>query len=101
MIKKKKYLKALAIVLAYHKQLKDEVITLEEKETTIAYMPLKDVVSGSFVVCTFVHSNSTNNLTKGNKYEILNTDEYRFLIETDSGKKNWYYLNNNHFRALR
>lgn len=77
--------------------------TVENQKDTIkqSYKRLKDVVSGDFVECSYVHSASTKHLTRGKKYEVLNTDNYRFMIQCDSGVKKWYHLDNGHFKALK
>ncbi|EJL66297.1 hypothetical protein PMI10_00645 [Flavobacterium sp. CF136] len=101
MITREVYLKALDIVEAYHDQVRLESLNIKEVvEPKQKLKDLEEVEIGDFVKCVFVHSASTIHLTKEKKYEVINTDNYRFMIETDSGKKKWYHKDNGHFRAL-
>lgn len=100
-ISTKKYNKALAIVLLYHKQILKDSDLVRAKEIKQAYKSLDEVEAGDTVICNHVHLASKKHLTKGNKYEVLNTDNYRFLIQCDSGVKKWYHLDNGHFKALK
>lgn len=102
MITREVYERALDIVEAYHEQVRLESLKVKEMiEPKQKFKSLEDVEIGDFVKCVFIHSASINHLTKEKDYEVLNTDNYRFMIESDSGKKKWYHKDNSHFRALK
>lgn len=96
MISEKKYLKALRIVEKYHKQI--GLIPVKENKPT--YKRKEGLKVGEFVECIEVHGNSVNNLTKGKKYEVVNTNQWHFYIISDKGKRKFYAFDNSQFKAL-
>lgn len=103
MITNEVYQKALAIVTAYHDQIRLEAIEIKEifeSRSKKEFRNLEEVTSGDSVKCLFVHSSSTKHLTIEKEYEVLNTDGYRFQIKVDSEVKKWYYKTNTHFKLI-
>lgn len=108
MIKRKKYLKALKIVEAYHAQILAGVSLVNEAEnqTKNTYKDKEKLEVGDFVECIEVHKNSAESLTKEEKYEVLRTElsyngsEKYFSIRVDSGKLKKYNCKNTQFKAL-
>lgn len=103
MITREEYDEAERIVLAYQKQILTVIgsVQYEHKKSKRQ----DDVKEGDLVECVFVHSASTKHLTKGKNYPVLRTEQFysdggRFEIETDSGKKKWYYTTNKHFKVI-
>jgi len=101
MIKYKKYIKALAIVEAYHKQILNDAESVKPKKE---YKSKDGIEVGGFVECIEVHGNSITTLTKGEKYEVRRTrmsynerDKY-FSIKSNSGKLKEYNIKNTQFK---
>lgn len=101
MIKYKKYIKALAIVEAYHKQILNDAELLKPKKE---HKSNNEIEVGDILQCIEVHGNSVTTLTKGYKYEVRRTrisynerDKY-FYIKSDSGKLKEYNVKNTQFK---
>lgn len=96
MISKRTYLKALAIVEAYHAQIGLSVIPARQPIET-------EIKRGGFVTCITVWKQSATNLTIGNHYNVIRVKHFeygresRFEIITDSGKRRWYDVENSQF----
>lgn len=103
MITKEQYEEAERIVLAYHRQILTVIGSVKHEHSKTK--TLEDVKEGDYVKCVFVHSASTKHLTKDKDYKVLRVEAFynsggRFEIETDSGKKKWYYNTNQHFKVV-
>lgn len=104
MIDYRLYQKALKIVLAYHQQIAQEAESIKPISKQL-YKDKELLQVGDFVQCVEVHGNSKNNLTKGNKYEVIRTNPQNrgglyFSIRNDHGKLCHFNSNNNQFKAL-
>src|SRR5687767_10812389 len=96
MISKGTYLKALAIVEAYHAQIGLQANPKRQPIVT-------EIKRGGFVTCVIVWKQSAANLTIGNHYNVIRVKHFeygresRFEIITDSGKRRWYDFENPQF----
>lgn len=103
-ITEKKYLKALKIVRAYHQQIEKEISEIPKKVENFKTKSKEDVEAGDCLECIEVHGNSTDNLTKGKRYGIVNTDTQQrskyFTIITDKGTKRSYNCKNSQFKVV-
>ena len=108
MITNEVYQKALAIVNAYHEQVRLEALEIKEilEKPIQKHKNMWSIEVGDFVECVEVHKNSVNNLTEGEKYEVKRTklsynerDKYIY-IRVNSGKLKEYNVKNTQFKAL-
>lgn len=104
MISEKKYLKALKTVRAYLAQIENEISEIPKKVENSTKKEKRNMVVGDWVECIEVHGNSRDNLTKGNRYEVVRFDERHrdsyFYIITDKGTKREYNVKNTQFKAV-
>ncbi|MGH2666079.1 hypothetical protein [Flavobacterium sp.] len=99
-ISQKKYLKALAVVQAYHEQI---------GLTTVApsvhkYKALEELKAGDSVESIHVHSASSLTLNKVypiHRIKPSYNSRFRFSIFDDNGKEKFYFSDNGHFKALK
>ena len=101
MIEKRLFLKALAIVEAYHEQTMERAKAIKEIENCKVIRVvrnLNDVQPTDKVICIFKHSASA--FTKNAEYEVHRTDNYRFMIENNNGVRKWMYKTNQHFQLI-
>lgn len=101
MIKYKKYLKALATVEAYHRQVLNDCNLVQSKGVHNKYKSIDDLQIGDLLECVEVHGNSSKNLTKGKTYETINLSDKYFYIISDKGRKKFYGLGNSQFKVLK
>lgn len=97
MIKREKYLKALDIIEAYHKQLNLQIVKC-------SFSKIKDLQETDFVKCMEVDTNTKKYLTVGREYQILRFSEgkYKFTITDDNGKEKSYVTDRcNVFKAVK
>jgi len=100
MITREEYDEAERIVLAYHRQILTVIGSVKSEHLKTSKL-LEEVKEGDFVECIFVHSASTEHLTKGKKYEVVRVvEDHKFTIVSDSGKNKSYYLTNSHFKVV-
>ena len=85
MITREKYLEALDIVEAYHKQLNLSIVRR-------SFSRVKDLQETDYVEVVKVDANTKISLTVGERYQILRFSEgkYQFTITDDNGKKKQY-----------
>lgn len=97
-ISREQYLNALEIIDKYHRQ----------NSTVISKPILKSMFNlkrGDFVECKRIHQQSTNSITLGKKYEVVdvsNPDSYRegFSIIDDKGNRRSYLCKSSQFYAV-
>lgn len=106
MVTRKKYLKALKIVKAYHQQIENEVSEFQKKleNSKSLHKNKEDLKAGDFVECVEVHGNSKDSLTVGKKYEVRRTkkttNSLMFYIYNDKDQLRHYKDENTQFKAL-
>ena len=85
MITREKYLEALDIVEAYHKQLNLSIVRR-------SFSRVKDLQENDYVEVVKVDVNTKISLTVGKRYQILRFSEgkYQFTIRDDNGKEKQY-----------
>ena len=97
-ISREQYLNALELIDNYHRQ----------NSNVVSKPILKSMVSlkkGDFVECKRIHQQSTNTITLGKNYEVVEVTEpgsYRelFYIIDDKGNRRSYFCKNSQFSAV-
>jgi hypothetical protein len=97
-ISREQYLNALELIDNYHRQ----NLTVVSKPIFKSMFNLK---KGDFVQCKRIHQQSTNTITLGKNYEVVEVSEpnsYRefFYIIDDKGNRRSYYCKNSQFSAV-
>ena len=106
MVTRKKYLKSLKIVKAYHQQIENEISEFQKKleNSKSLHKNKEDLKAGDFVECVEVHGNSKEGLTVGLKYEVQRTKKTTssliFYIINDKDQLRHYKEENTQFKAL-
>ena len=97
-ISREQYLNALELIDNYHRQ----------NSTVISkpiFKSMFNLKKGDFVECKRIHQQSTNTITLGKKYEVVEVsepDSYRefFYIIDDKGNRRSYFCKNSQFSAV-
>ena len=97
-ISRDKYLNALELIDSYHRQNSNVALNTIPKS-------MFNLKKGDFVECKRIHQQSTNTITLGKIYEVIDVSEYDtsrewFVIIDDKGSRRSYFCKNSQFSAI-